>query len=254
MARIRGGQYLKALGLAFALAGTTPAQAAIYETTAGWEAEPSLESLLAKIGIDPLSAGLAEGRDAIWRQNEKATATLAFEFSTNARQNSFGIYDINDPTRRIELFSGHDRANSSARIWFVPDTDGGYSVRVRGGTSREPEVFPGTQFGFYLSNSKRDGQTYFSDTRLNGDGLDHLQAYFHEGAGSPNKHKKRSGSFGPGYILAWEDAFGGGDRDYQDMIVAIHSVTPVPLPPALGMALAGLAVFGLTGWRRRREI
>lgn len=254
MERLRGGRYLKTLGLAFALAGTTPVQAAIHETTAGWEGEPSLETLLRKIGIDSASAGLAEGRDAIWRLNEKGTATLAFEFSATARKNSFGIYDVNDPARRVELFSGRDSMTASVQLQFVTDDDGAYRIRVRDGSDHDHEAFSGMQFGFYLDNPKHDGQPYFSDTRLNGDGLDHLQAYFYEGAGMPHRGKKRSGSFGPGYILAWEDAFGGGDRDYQDMIVAVHSVTPVPLPPALGMAFAGLAVFGLLGRRRRREI
>lgn len=251
MATIRGIQCIKALGLLFALVATST-QAATSRTTHEWNEEPSLTRLLGKLGIDPRTASLAEGRDATWVVNGKATVTLAFEFSANAGKNSFGIYDTSDPTRRIELFSGRDRANASARVWFVPEDDG-YEVRLRGGPTSEHELFSGKHFGFYLSNAKRGGQTYFSDTRLNGDGRDHLQAYLYEGAGASRADKKHSHRSGTGYVLAWEDSFRNAHSDYQDMIVTVRSVAPVPLPAALGMALAGLAVFGLAAGRRRRE-
>ncbi len=250
--RLRRTGYVATIGLALALAGAA-AHAGSIEPMPKWNEEPSLVELLGKLGVNPETTALADGRDAVWSLDRKASIALAFEYTDDARKNSFGIYDINDPGRRIELFSGRDGANTTARVWFVPDATGGYQVRVRGGSAYDHATLSAAQFGFYLTNSNGGGRTYFSDTRLNGDGLDHLQAYFHEGAGVSGKDKKRSNGMGPGYILAWEDTFGGGDRDYQDMAVSLHDFSPVPLPPAFAMALAGLVLVGAAGWRRRHE-
>lgn len=241
-------QCTKIIGLALIwVFATGVTHASMSQASPEWSEEPSLTKLLSKLGIDPATAGLADGQDATWAVNGKATVTLAFEFTANASQNSFGIYDSSDPTQRIELFSGDDKARASARVWFIAGDDG-YRVRVRGGTGAAYEIFYGTQFGFYLSNSS--GQAYYSDTRLNGDGLDHLQAYLFQGAGAPRPGKENDHRSGAGYLLAWEDSFGNSNADFQDMIVRVHSVAPVPLPAAFGMALAGLAVFGMAAWRR----
>ena len=49
------------------------------------------------------------------------------------------------------------------------------------------------------------------------------------------------------YVLAFEDINPGGDQDYNDLVIEIDLV--IPLPHASGMALAGLGILGL---RRRR--
>ena len=52
------------------------------------------------------------------------------------------------------------------------------------------------------------------------------------------------------YIIAFEEvAFDQSDRDFQDMVVIVESITPVPVP---GAALLGLLGFGLIGWIKRR--
>ena len=52
------------------------------------------------------------------------------------------------------------------------------------------------------------------------------------------------------FILAWEDLFGGGDRDYQDFVVVVQDIRPVPLPPAVWLLASSL--IGLAGVARRR--
>jgi hypothetical protein len=52
------------------------------------------------------------------------------------------------------------------------------------------------------------------------------------------------------YIIAWEDRpLAGSDRDYNDMVLEVRFLTPVPLPAALPLLLSGLlALGGIPRW------
>jgi hypothetical protein len=54
------------------------------------------------------------------------------------------------------------------------------------------------------------------------------------------------------YVIAWEDR-NLGDADYQDLVVQVYGVKPVPTPSAV-ISLVGLGiVMGLAGvWRKKR--
>lgn len=61
----------------------------------------------------------------------------------------------------------------------------------------------------------------------------------------------------PGFTLVavhFEDIFGGGDRNYADMVFSLNNIrvlaTPVPLPVPLALLTSG--VFGLLASRRRK--
>ena len=50
------------------------------------------------------------------------------------------------------------------------------------------------------------------------------------------------------WVIAWEDIAGGGDRDYNDLVVEV-SLAPVPIPPAI--LLLGSGLVAMIGIRRR---
>ena len=52
----------------------------------------------------------------------------------------------------------------------------------------------------------------------------------------------------PKYVIAWEDLRGGGDRDYNDLVVEVN-VAPVPIPSAI--LLLGSGLVAMIGIRRR---
>jgi hypothetical protein len=54
------------------------------------------------------------------------------------------------------------------------------------------------------------------------------------------------------YVLAWEDRpLGASDRDYNDMVLEVRFLAPVPAPAALPLLVSGLA--GLWGFARARR-
>ena len=57
------------------------------------------------------------------------------------------------------------------------------------------------------------------------------------------------GEFAGDYVLAWEDLKGLGDRDYNDLVIRVSGVSPVPVPSALW--LFGSGILGLVAAARR---
>ena len=160
----------------------------------------------------------------------KSLATLIIEEAGFRDHNAFGIYDLsNGQIRTLELFSGSDDPTDSVQVNFYD----GYAW-IKGQKSQTITAL-GTTFGFYLSNSiDSQSGTFYSDIALNSDGFDHAALLLASN----------------GVIIGFEDLYGGGDRDYNDLIVHVSGVIPVPAPTAVLLAGVGSV---LTIWRKRKN-
>ncbi len=177
-----------------------------------------------------------------------AFSQIVIELAGYAAINSFGIYDIMDPSRQVEIFSGAATAGtSSSRATFSIMADGQV---VRNLFEETGVYFSGNLFGFYLSTP---GHSWYSDAGRNADGADHMVAY----QGSGDTVKIGNTIAGPWanneFVMAWEDlARGQWDYDYNDFVVMVESVNGVKVPEPGTFALFGFGLAGLALVRRRR--
>ena len=87
------------------------------------------------------------------------------------------------------------------------------------------------------------GNTFYSDSALNADGVNHVYSTSFSGdaaLGIP-----------AGTYVGFEDIYGGGDFDYNDETFVFTNISPVPEPETYSMLLAGLGFIPFTIRRRR---
>jgi hypothetical protein len=104
---------------------------------------------------------------------------------------------------------------------------------------------------FRFGNKPSGSPHWSSRIADNPDGLDHMIAFRIKEPpqlGVGNAYGRPATSR---YVLAWEDLTGLGDKDYNDLVVEVSGVAPVPEPGT--MALFGIGSLGMAFWRWRRR-
>jgi hypothetical protein len=181
-------------------------------------------------------------------------ASFMFEIAGFASTNKFGIYNQNGD--KALLFDGVNDSGDRSVVDFL--ADGSVSVSTKGlspgysspTVDRDYANF-GNVFGYYLERG--DGTTFYTENSRNQGSYQQAVVYQGNNQTQLKLAGKSAGTFTPDeYIVAFEDLTRAGstDSDFNDMVVMVESVKPVPEPATL----AGLGlVAGALGLKGRRK-
>ncbi len=261
---------------------TQPASAAIFNPSTSRPVTPGdngFEDTLQEVFDEIVTSGSIDDETdqitaAIFQPvGSPSFATFIISIAGLEDSNKFGIYEFGDPDNRVEIFDGVPPESQrkvevtfeSGNVFLDDDLD----------PAQSDGLF-GTTFGFYLEvvgNSfwrcPQPPYTLFSEDALNPIDGDHYveygdaaQALIYRGKGQSLSFDGSDVTFdSTDIIIAWEDLvrgdcsyssrpYGPSDSDFQDLVVLVEGVVPIPEPSSL-IVWSLLAALGITvGWRR----
>jgi len=213
---------------------------------------PPLQEILDDLVVSgpPIDANAPSGFESFEPTSSSMLVQLVFSAPDKGQKLSFGIYDIDDPNDRVSLFrTTHFDIDTTVTVSFLADG----KVRVDDGHHSRTYGDIDGPFGFFVKVKERheDPVYLFTEAELNGD---EARAKVFQGNDQTRIELPglRPGLFlDSQFLIAWETGLGcKNDGDFNDLIVSVSAITPLPEPRAL--VLFGLAVGALARLRRVR--
>ena len=169
---------------------------------------------------------------------------------------SFFVVDQNKPVEFTFVTSeaGHNLILSVATLDSNGSISGWQEVFKKTGSSVgtfdyliDPRFLSYTGTGPELTfklDDQTSGYTYYSGLASNNpDNFAHAVSYYDYYQGQT--------------LVGFEDLYGGGDKDFDDIVFLVSNVssvpTPVPEPETYAMLLAGLGIIGMVTRRQRKN-